>query len=209
MARTPITAPGLFQHPKVRQIVQRLKAQDTSNYIERNEKGTWLAFSRFDEVSILISATHTRNPWTNAWGVKLKPLQVVELYNRESDNYIYGQRFKLIMACVAPVDDTYVGNIVQEVWNRHVLFRGGWLKWLHQHKMEAQRQLHEAAYHFWGEADATFRPYALHVGKAIEGETFGKGRILERLELHVERREGGVSVPVIRRGSVPIPVQDS
>ena len=209
MPRTSIAQPGIFQHPKVRQTVMRLKAQDTSNYIETNEARNWLAFSRFDEVTVLISATHSRNPWTNAWGKKLKPLQVVELYNRESDNYMYGQRFKLIMACVAPADDTYVDDIVREVWQRHVLFRRGLLKWTHGAKAEAQKQLYEAAYHFWGELDATFRPYALHVGKAIEGETFGKGNVLEKLEVHVERTKGGINVPEVRRSSVPIRVEGS
>jgi len=199
----------IWQHGAVRRLVLRLKAQDTSNYMERNEKGTWLAFSRFDEVAVLISATHKRNPWTNAWLEKVKPLQVVELYNRESDNYMYGQRFKLIMACVAPADDTYVDDIVKEVWERHRLFKNGLLKWTHGAKVEAQRQLNEAAYHFWGELDATFRPYALHVGKAIEGETFGKGNILEKLEVHVERTKGGINVPEVRRSSVPIRVEGS
>ena len=209
MARTPITAPGLFRHPKVLKTVMRLEAQNTSNYVERNEAGTWLAFSRFDEVAVLVSATHSRNPWTNAWGKKLKPLQVVELYNRESDNYMYGQRFELIMACVAPVDDTYVDNIVAEVWQRHVLFRRGLLKWTHGAKTAAQRAINAAAYHYWGIADATFRPYALHVGRAIEGETFGKGSILEKLEVHVERTKGGINVPEVRRSTVPIPVEGS
>ena len=203
-----IDNPMVWRHEAVRRVVLRLKAQDTSNYMETNKAGTWLAFSRFDEVAVLVSATHTRNPWTNAWGTKVLPLQVVELYNRESDNYSYGQRFKLIMACVAPVDDTWVGNIVQEVYNRHVLFRGGWLKWLPGAKLEAQKQLNYEAFHFWGELDVTFRPYLLHVGKAIEGETFGKGKILEKLEIHVERK-GGIHVPEIRRESVPIPVEGS
>ena len=207
--RTGIAQPGIFQHPKVRQTVMRLKAQDTSNYMETNEARNWLAFSRFDEVVALISATHTRDPWNNKWGKKLKPLSVVELYNRESDNYMYGQRFKLIMACVAPADDTYVDDIVREVWQRHVLFRGGWLKWTHGAKAEAQKQLYKAAYEFWSELDVTFRPYALHVGKAIEGETFGKGSILEKLEVHVERTKGGIHVPEVRRGSVPIRVEGS
>ena len=207
MPRTSIAQPGIFQHPKVRQTVMRLKAQDTSNYIETNEGRTWLAFSRFDEVAVLVSATHSRNPWTNAWGKKLKPLQVVELYNRESDNFMYGQRFKLIMACVAPADDTYVGDIVQEVWQRHVLFRRGLLKWTHQHKAEAQKQLYKEAYHFWGEMDATFKPYALHVGKAIEGETFGKGNVLEKLEVHVERTKGGIHVPEVRRSTDVVRVE--
>ena len=206
---TRIDNPMIWQHKAVRRTVLRLKAQDTSNYIETNEARTWLAFSRFDEVAVLVSATHRRNPWTNEWREKLKPLQVVELYNRESDNYMYGQRFELIMACVAPADDTYVDDIVREVWNRHVWFRRGLLKWTPQAKTEAQKQLYEAAYHYWGIADATFRPYALHVGKAIEGETFGKGSILEKLEVHVERTKGGIHVPEVRRSSVPIRVEGS
>lgn len=207
MARTSIAQPGIFQHPKVRQTVMRLKAQDTSNYRETNEARTWLAFSRFDEVAVLVSATHTRNPWTNAWGKKVKPLQVVELYNRESDNYLYGQRFKIIMACVAPVDDTYVGDIVREVWDRHVLYRGGWLKWTYGAKKEAERQLHKAARDFWAEMDVTFHPYALHVGKAIEGETFGKGNILTQLEVHVEHSKGGIHVPEVRRKTDVVSVE--
>jgi hypothetical protein len=206
--KTSISNPHIWRNPQVREFVPRLRAQEISNYLETNEARTWLAFSRFDEVAVLISATHTRNPINNAWGVRLKPLQVVDLYFRESDDYFYGQRFKLIMACVAPVDDTYVGDIVKEVWLRHTLFCGGWLKWTTEAKRQAQFELYEAAFHYLGDTDESFHPYALHVGKAIEGETFGKGKILEGLEVHVERTKGGINVPQVRRGSVPVPVQD-
>ena len=207
MHKTGIGNPHIWKNPQVRELIPRLRAQDISNYMERNAKGTWLAFSRFDEVAVLISATHTRNPINNAWGVRLRPLQVVDLYYRESDNYFYGQRFKLVMACVAPVNDAGC-DIVREVWLRHTLFCGGWLKWTTEAKRQALFELYEAAYHYLGETDASFHPYALHVGKAIEGETFGKGSILEKLEVHVERTKGGIHVPEVRRSSVPIQVED-
>lgn len=208
--------PTLWRQERIRRAMPRLSAQNRTNLIEMDPKRRWIAFSRFDEVVTLISNTWFRtDPWTNTIGPKLPKLELVELYDKENDDWFHKQRFRLLMFGIAPANSA-VGDAVRIVWQRHKWFNGGWLYTEQAEQREVQRRLALTVQEYWSEGRALkeglFKPYTFHVGMPVEGDTFGKGRIIERhereLEVRLNRQKGGISVPEIRPQSVPVQIQD-
>ena len=204
---------AIMQHPKVQRFMPRLmRAQDNSRYVEVDPNGKWLAFSCYAEIAVLICRTRFRDGWTGAMGDKLPRLQVVDAYQRESDDLVYRQRFRLMMLCVAPTNDKWLmGMTVPEyVYRRHRLYTGGWLYWEQTEEQQVKQLLYKHAIEFLATKqalqDALFRPYAHHLGEPIEGEKFGKGSILDRMEVKVTQR-GGLSVPEIRHEDVSVQIE--
>ena len=206
---------AIMQHDKVQAMMPRLiTAQDNSRYVEADPNGKWLAFSHYAEVTGLICHNHFRNGWTGAIGEKLPRLQVVNAYDRESDDVVYKQRFRLIMLCVAPINDACLSGMTvpQYVYGRHRLHIGGWTHWDKDEYQKVKELLYKHAMEYWSIRkalqDSLFRPYAHHVGVPIQGETYGNGAILDRMEVKVTQR-GGLSVPEIRHPDVPVHLEGS
>ena len=207
---------AIMHHDKVRAMMPRLaKAQDQSLYVEPDPNGKWLAFSNFGDVTGLICHNHFRNGWTGAIGEALPRLQVVDAYDRESDNVLYQQRFRLIMLCVAPINDKWLmgKSIVEYVYRRYKLHNGGWTHWDKDEYQKVKELLYTHAMEYWSIRqalqDSIFRPYAHHVGVPIQGETYGNGAILDRMEVRVTQQRGGLCVPEIRHPNVSVQLEGS
>jgi hypothetical protein len=204
-----------MHHDKVRAMMpQGIKAQDQSHYVEVDPNGKWLAFSRYAEITGLICHTRFQNAWTRAvTGEVLPRLRVVHAYDKESDNIIYKQRFRLIMLCVAPINDRWTDgmSLVEYVWRRHKLLTNGWLHWEQSEYTKVQEILFKHAIDYWSIRqalqDSLFRPYAHHVGVPIQGETYGNGAILDRMEVRVTQQRGGLCVPEIRHPDVSVQLE--
>jgi len=166
--------------PRGAKVLKHLKREQTLDQYEADKHGQWLALMWVHQVICFLCECRA---WDSVRGRKgdtpFPKLEVRAVYEREVDDYESGQRFKAIMFGLGCPDNGV--DSVKEVWRRRMLWQRNMLCWDYTEYADKRAAVAGHALKLKSMHDKRFALHRKAIATPIEGETFGDGFILDRI----------------------------
>lgn len=167
-------------------LLKKLKHGESQNIFERDPEYDLFAFSDPNTVATLTCHNWLRDRYTGAKLTDLPDLFIRNVYQRVVDCGMYRQRFVVLMfslQCVKPKEF----DSKKVVWAKKQLRPFAQLGFDQAERADRMAELHDTAAEY-----EIQKRYALAFARPIEGKKYGKGALLERMEVSYVAGKGGI-----------------
>ena len=173
-------AVGIFD-PQVAHLIKRIRPEQTlERLFEVDRHGQWAAIAWPHQVICFLCVCRAWDAKNGRKGQPFPKLEVRHVYEKEVDDYESGQRFRIVMFGLGCPDSRV--DSVKEVWRRRELWRNNLLCWDYSEYAAMRAVVEGYALSLKRITDAKFAWHMKGIGEPIEGEAFGKGSVLTRIE---------------------------